>query len=82
MKNDIVRIPILLWAEIEGERIEVLKEVSIPIGEGYCPILARQIFATPMARTLANAMIKTGWEYHNPNASSPATTPTINHENR
>jgi hypothetical protein len=82
MKKDIVRIPILLWAEIEGERIEVLKEVSIPIGEGHCPILARQIFATPMVRTLANALIKTGWEYHKPNASGPATTPIINHENR
>lgn len=82
MKTELTRIPVLLWAEIGEERIEVVKEISVSIGEGHCPILARKIFGNPMARALADITIKTGWEYCNPNANAPAATPTDNHENR
>ncbi len=66
--GDIVRIPVLLWAEIAGNRVEVICETTVRIGQGHCPKLAREIFARPMAKTLANISIKTGWELCNPNA--------------
>lgn len=73
--HGLVRIPVLLWAEIGGERIEMIKDVTVSIGAGHCPILAREIFAKQMAKTLADLVIKTGWEFCNPNAIGEAQPP-------
>lgn len=67
--GDLVRIPVLIWAEIAGKRFEVVCEATVRIGQGHCPELAREIFARPMAETLADISIKTGWELCDPNTS-------------
>lgn len=73
--GDLVRIPVLLWAEIAGKRVEVVCETTVRIGQGHCPELAREIFGRPMAKTLADISIKTGWELCDPNARVEATGP-------
>lgn len=67
VSGDLIRVPVLMWAEIAGKRIEVIREASVRIGRGHCPELAREIFARPMAKTLADTSIKTGWEMCDPN---------------
>ncbi len=56
-------IPIVLWTEIAGTRYEVPCEITIQVGQGYCPKLAKQMLARPTAQALANASIKTGWDF-------------------
>jgi hypothetical protein len=59
-------IPVVLWAEIAGTRYEAQCEITINVGRGYCPELAKQTLARPTAQALANASIKTGWNFKEP----------------
>jgi hypothetical protein len=58
-----MKFNITLWAEIDGERIEVDKTIDIPIPDSHCPLLARDTKARLVAEAIANKSIKTGWDW-------------------
>ena len=65
----LVRIPVLLWAEIGDQRIEETREITLQIGRGWCPKLAAERSIEPMAKLMADMEIKTGYVICDANAA-------------
>ena len=57
-----IPFPIKLWAEIDGERVEIIKDIQLKVGAGYCHRLAIELQGPAMGEWLLRNYVKTGWE--------------------
>ena len=67
-----VAVPLLIWAELNGERFERTLTMTLPIGPGHCPGLAKAEMAKATAAILAGYAIRTGYEIDPQNAQGMA----------
>lgn len=60
--KDKLKIPVKVWAEVDGKRIESIIEINVALNSGQCRELFFELHGEAMAETVAQSAIKTGWE--------------------
>lgn len=57
-----IKIPVKVWAEVDGQRIESIIDINVSLNSGQCRELFMEIHGESIAGTVAQSAIKTGWE--------------------